>query len=368
MLDNLEALVPGFEPFNNEGRLKFGSLKGTTQLTPNHHFQVTYQRDANVEETNFQVNGANIQITALGGATYGTRLSSVWGDRIRQRSSLATTTSRTTRASTLHRASGQRAVATGAQLRRSFRPGAAPGPDVSRCSTISTPARSDPRRKPRSAPTSGTSDRPDGGAPTRFRQACTSATTARFDDTFYSNDGFALEEVALLNPGDAAAGVVPFHRRYYGVASIDTSRLAARDNTVYVQDSWKPGARLTINAGLRVDFLKATDELFDLETLNDVAIGPRIGGNYSITADNKNLVRASFGRVGDVPNASYIGGAGTSVADISDEYDNDLDGTFESVFVSQGRAGSQNRRSIPIGDGRGSTRCWWDTVVSFPAG
>ena len=166
--------------------------------------------------------------------------------------------------------------------------------------------------------------------------------------TFYSNDGFALEEVALRDPGNPAAGVVPFHRRYYGVASIDTSRLRARDNAVYIQDSWKPGARLTINAGLRVDFLKATDALFDVETLSDVAVGPRIGGNYSLTADNKNLLRASFGRVGDVPNASYIGGAGTAVADIRDEYDNDLDGTFESVFVTPGGAQVfQNRRIDP---------------------
>ena len=98
-----------------------------------------------------------------------------------------------------------------------------------------------------------------------------------------------------------------------------------------------------------------------------MAIGPRIGVTYSLTADNKNLLRASFGRVGDVPNASYIGSAGTAVAGIRDEYDNDLDGTFESVFVTPGSSRSRTIvASIRIGDGRGSTRCSWAIDASCP--
>lgn len=349
LLDNLEALVPGFEPFNNEGRLKFGSLKGTTQLTPNHHFQVTYQRDANVEETNFQVNGANVQITALGGATYGTRLSSVWGDRVTTKILVGFNDKSNNSSIDVfdgHLGSGpSRPVHSSSFVSAGRRTGSG---------RIALLDNLDTRTLGPASKTTISADltyfRPAGWwgsheiqtgmyLQPRLRDATT---------TFYSNDGFALEEVALRDPGNPAAGVVPFHRRYYGVASIDTSRLRARDNAVYVQDSWKPGARLTINAGLRVDFLKATDALFDVETLSDVAVGPRIGGNYSLTADNKNLLRASFGRVGDVPNASYIGGAGTAVADIRDEYDNDLDGTFESVFVTPGGAQvSQNRRIDP---------------------
>ena len=155
--------------------------------------------------------------------------------------------------------------------------------------------------------------------------------------TYYSNDGFSLEEVALRDPNNAAAGTIPFHRRYYDVASITTVDLHASDNAVYVQDSWKPGARLTINAGVRLDWINASDPLFDFDMVSDLAIGPRVGANYALTADSKNILRASYGRVGDVPNSTYIGSAGSAVAGIRDEYDHDLDGTFESVFLDAGR-------------------------------
>ena len=36
LLSILDALVPGFQPFDNTGKLKFGSLKVNTQLTPKH--------------------------------------------------------------------------------------------------------------------------------------------------------------------------------------------------------------------------------------------------------------------------------------------------------------------------------------------
>src|SRR6185295_5117787 len=99
---------------------------------------------------------------------------------------------------------------------------------------------------------------------------------------------------------------------YYDVAAIKTVDLHASDDAVYLQDSWKPGARLTINAGVRLDWIHANDALFDVDVVTDLAVGPRVGANYALTADSKNLLRASYGRVGDVPNSAYIGGAGTA--------------------------------------------------------
>ncbi len=166
--------------------------------------------------------------------------------------------------------------------------------------------------------------------------------------TYYSNGGFALEEVALLDPNNPAGGVVPFHRRYYSVPKITTFELRARDNAVYIQDSWRPSTRLTVNAGIRLDWIRGRDAFFDLETLSDLAIGPRLGVIYALTKDGKNLLRASYGRVGDVPNANYVGNAGTAAAGIRDEYDTDLNGTFETVFATPGStAVSQNRRVDP---------------------
>ena len=129
------------------------------------------------------------------------------------------------------------------------------------------------------------------------------------------------------------------------------------------------GARLTINAGMRLDWIKARTRSSISRPLNDLAVGPRIGANYSLTADSKNLLRASYGRVGDVPNASYIGSAGTAgrrhprrVRQRSRRHVRD--GISDA---GECRASRRTAASIPTGDGRGWTRCWSATVGSFLA-
>ena len=49
LLGNLNALVPNFQPFDNQGHLKYYFVKGTTQLSPNHQMYVYVQRDANAD-------------------------------------------------------------------------------------------------------------------------------------------------------------------------------------------------------------------------------------------------------------------------------------------------------------------------------
>ena len=109
--------------------------------------------------------------------------------------------------------------------------------------------------------------------------------------------------------------------------------MGARDNAVYVQDSWRPMPRLTATIGLRVDWIQGTDRLFDVVMLDDVAIGPRLGGTYQLTADSKNVVRTSWGRVHEAPIGLRIGAAGTNRAARRDLYDLNLDGTFETELV-----------------------------------
>ena len=50
---------------------------------------------------------------------------------------------------------------------------------------------------------------------------------------------------------------------------------------------------------------------------------PRIGAAYVLTADQKHVVRASWGRVTDIPNAGYFDNAGSSAVATRDEYDVD---------------------------------------------
>ena len=60
--------------------------------------------------------------------------------------------------------------------------------------------------------------------------------------------------------------------------------LAGRDHDYgfYVQDNWKPNERLTLNLGIRADFVRRYDSLFDVERMNSVGVGPRLGVSYLV--------------------------------------------------------------------------------------
>ena len=79
--------------------------------------------------------------------------------------------------------------------------------------------------------------------------------------------------------------IVPFHRRVYDVDSIVTADVDASDNAVYVQDSWRPNARMTINAGLRLDWIQSEDRQAGIQTQDSLEVGPRFGATYSLTSD-----------------------------------------------------------------------------------
>ena len=69
-----------------------------------------------------------------------------------------------------------------------------------------------------------------------------------------------------------------------------------RDIGVYVQDSWKPTGRLTASMGVRVDFVKRHDAIFNIDRMKDVAVGPRLGFSYLLTKDARNVLRGSVVR------------------------------------------------------------------------
>ena len=79
-------------------------------------------------------------------------------------------------------------------------------------------------------------------------------------DTHYVNDGFVLEEHRLLDVNNIAGGTVPFRRRYQTPVDLRTRQAEDRDIAIYVQDSWRPSTRLTLNFGVRADFVKRNDD------------------------------------------------------------------------------------------------------------
>jgi hypothetical protein len=162
----------------------------------------------------------------------------------------------------------------------------------------------------------------------------------------YANGGEALEEVVLRDPSNIAAGVVPFHRRIYDVDRLTTSSVKASDNAVYVQDSWRPVDRLTISAGVRVDWIEGEDLQADLKTQDSVEVGPRFGATYSLTADRFNILRGSWGRVHELVQSIRVPVVTSSNAGRVDLYDNNLDGIFETTFVTPGTSATRRDRVL----------------------
>jgi hypothetical protein len=100
-----------------------------------------------------------------------------------------------------------------------------------------------------------------------------------------------------IDPTNFAAGLTPFHLRYNSPNSLPTIAARDKDIGIYVQDSWKPTARMAISAGLRVDAIRRFDAILGVQRMKSTEIGPRLGVSYMLTKDAKNVVRFFVGRV-----------------------------------------------------------------------
>src|SRR2546427_7571770 len=82
--------------------------------------------------------------------------------------------------------------------------------------------------------------------------------------TLFLNSGFILEEQRQADPNDPSKGVMPFHRRYATPLELTTRQARDRNLAVYFQDSWKPTSRLTANLGVRLDWVRRYDNIFNV--------------------------------------------------------------------------------------------------------
>jgi hypothetical protein len=152
----------------------------------------------------------------------------------------------------------------------------------------------------------------------------------------YSNDGFYQEYRTPVDAANPAAGTVPF-RRYYADPITITTRMARDSNyATYIQDSWKPNARLTANVGVRFDYVRRVDKVKDIVRQDAWTVQPRVGFTYMLTEDARNVLRASWVRLGEQVmgrDAVTTFGADDTVSQRI-EYDNNLDGVFETVQLN----------------------------------
>lgn len=341
----LQSLDPSFAPFDNESRAWVYLANASVELSPRHRLYGFVQNDSRKQGSNFQNYAGPYAPNQFGGVAFGARVTSVWNANL------------TTRVLASYNNKGSNTDA-------SIYDGAGSGPSVSVNDSAfpsagklvgsgqiavlgNLPSRTlSPASKPTLSadltyyvPRGFGSHELQGGVylQPHLRQKTT---------TLYSNDGFAQEESILRIPGNPASGLIPFHRSYYDTPTLVTSDIGADDYAAYVQDTWRPTDRLTVNAGLRADWVRSQDLLFGVDTSKAWNLGPRAGATYALTADRRHIVRASWGRVHDIPNASYLGTAGTTRAGLRDDYDLDLDGVFETSFLTPASTALATNRQI----------------------
>jgi Carboxypeptidase regulatory-like domain/TonB dependent receptor-like, beta-barrel len=153
-------------------------------------------------------------------------------------------------------------------------------------------------------------------------------------DVWYTSNGLILiDEVRRTVNGQVV--VTPFHKSYITPTRYPRIVGSTRLFGGYVQDRWTPTRRLTLSLGVRVDNQSGQDA-FDVKRLDTVSIGPRLGLSYSLTKNGRDVVRLTWGRVHDIVYNQAAPSIGSRTGDRRDEYDNDLDGVFETVRTTPG--------------------------------
>ena len=326
-LDALRALIPGFEPFDSESRAHFWFAKVTARWSPAHQIVGFYQEDTNpvlqvAPTTEHQWR------EATGGMATSVRMNSVWFDRLTTRVSASYNTTR--------RETDDQGV--GGPVRRIFRSTLLSSGRLSGNGLLvlgGNPLASEltqPNRKTVVA-FDATYLAPRFGGSHEI-QAGVYAIPAQHQGNHntYVNGGFNQEESVLRDPASLASGLVPFHRIVMSGPELTTFRQRTRDAAAYVQDAWRPTNRLTINAGVRIDRISVTDFVFDVTAQESTDVGPRFGLNYALTGDARQIARAHWARVHDQPGLVTTVGS-TSIGQ-QDLYDLDLNGSFETTFVT----------------------------------
>jgi len=85
--------------------------------------------------------------------------------------------------------------------------------------------------------------------------------------------------------------------------------------SLYAQDSWKPTERLTINAGVRVDFVRGKSPVLNTKVYSATNWAPRLGFAYDLTGDGKTVLKGHYGQYYE---GMYFSNYSTAVPGIED--------------------------------------------------
>src|SRR3954449_1804956 len=305
-LTNLTAFEPGFVPFDKTVHSNQPFVKIPSKISPKHELSAYYQRDRLIYTSDRELDTSVFTYNSTGGGLAQGKVASVWTNRLTSQVS----------GSYNNKSGNDENTYAGVNLS---------GPQIIVHQDIFTSG---------GVPT-GSGGLVNMNTPQSIAISPSSMLTLRGDITYYTegfagshefktgifaaprlrrdtitnyvNGGYALLETRQIDPANPAAGTTPFHMQTRSPASIPSIAERDRDIGIYLQDSWKPHARVTANVGLRVDFVHRHSDVLDFDTQKSTELQPRVGVAYLVTADANNVLRASYSRLAEQVNGrDYI--------------------------------------------------------------
>ena len=144
-----------------------------------------------------------------------------------------------------------------------------------------------------------------------------------------------LEYYTLSDPNDPSSAKILYYRQSRDRTVQEYPQTTGKDYAFFVNDTWRPNSRMTIEAGVRVDLISQSEELYDVKADNYIsttAISPNLGLNYALTEDRKNILRASYSLRHQNVTAYTFPSSNLGIQHGStSEYDTDLNGTLETI-------------------------------------
>jgi hypothetical protein len=356
----LKQIDPDFSPFPNQSRGFVFLANSSVQLSPRHRLMGIAQYDSRKQDANYQWYTGNIAKSQYGGGAYGLRLISQWSPNLVTRFLISYNNKG---ANSSLSAIGGVGSKPEEDVYLSYTPSA--GTLVGQGASLATlnnlaSVTVNPAQK-----ASITGDvnyylprglgRHELAAGFYLQPHELSKVT-----TYYANNGgIVQEDAALNNPNDPTQGYSVFHTRSVnGTSSFLSSYIGANDYAWYVEDRWHPFARLSVTAGLRPDWISGRDAQFKVTTQHSWNWAPRVGATYVLTSNQKNVVRASWSKITDITNASYLGTAATSTVTTTDTYYNPDGSVFGTPITTPGSTSSLLGKTFDPHRHQGYVREW----------